>query len=174
MRHNYAENLEISFSCYTGLGCNYDDDLSTTSLSSAPVPINITLSPVSCSIFSINFLASAGNFEYSLTPAQAGKMTSSLVRANCVALFNCMDLMARFISNGAALLCLPVTLPYSIHPRFLASASSISFFRGPCPTLVTYDLKTSRTSSTLFGPTPTSEQIAEDVISFEVTNGYSP
>ena len=47
-----------------------DEDLSTISLNSAPVPINVTISPVSCSMSSINFLASGDNlrvFSYPFT-----------------------------------------------------------------------------------------------------------
>ena len=51
-----------------------DKDLSTISLNSAPVPINVTISPVSCSISSIKFLASGDNFEYSLIPLQLEKL----------------------------------------------------------------------------------------------------
>ena len=47
----------------------------------------------------------------------------------------------------------------------------ISEFNGPSPTLVTYDLKTIKTSSIFFGPTPTSEQMAEAETSFDVTKG---
>jgi len=46
--------------------------------------------------------------------------------------------------------------------------------RGPVPTRVTYDLKTTITSFTLVGPTPTSAHIPEAVTSFEVTKGYVP
>src|SRR6478735_3287529 len=117
----------------------------------------------------MNFLASSVSFENSLTPAHRGNKTSILVIASCVALFIFTDFLAKSILKDEDLLCLPVTLPYSVHPRATASSGVTSFRRGPAPTLVTKDLKTTRTSSTLFGPIPTSEQIPDAVTSFEVT-----
>jgi hypothetical protein len=82
--------------------------------------------------------------------------------------------LASSILKGEALLSLPVTLPYSAHPLFLDSSLSNSFSKGPPPTLVTYDLKTTSTSSTCLGPIPTSAHMEEAVTSFEVTKGYPP
>src|SRR5574337_1047531 len=85
-----------------------------------------------------------------------------------------IDLFARSKSNSAARLWRPVTVPTSCHPFATAFSGEISFFRGPSPTLVTKDLKTTSTSSTLFGPIPTSAHIADAVTSFDVTYGYVP
>jgi len=57
---------------------------SISSVSSAPVPISVTLSPVSPSTSSMKVCASLGSFENSLTPAEFGKMMSNLVIATCV------------------------------------------------------------------------------------------
>ena len=67
-----------------------------------------------------------------------------------------------------------VTVPNSDQPFFSASSRESSLSRGPVPTRVTYDLKTTITSSTLVGPKPISAQIPEAVTSFEVTKGYVP
>ena len=152
MRYTF---LEFSRFLFQIMSMFKEVDLSTISLNSAPVPINVTISPVSCSISSINFLPSGDNFEYSLIPS-AWKNYISLVKANWVALFNRIDLRARSISNGQpSFVCLsrfrtsPPTLS-KLHRRR-------SHFSEDLPTRVTYDLKTRRTSSILFGPTPTSE-----------------
>ncbi|MBA7557780.1 hypothetical protein ES705_50552 [subsurface metagenome] len=71
--------------------------------------------------------------------------------------------------NGAALLSLPVTAPYSTHPFSIVSSSDNSPGSSPVPTLVINDFITTITSSTFLGPTPISEHIAEDVVSLEVT-----
>src|SRR3990172_4651345 len=96
---------------------------------------------------------------------------SNFAIAILVALFSMAALLASLMLNGAARLGLPVTVPNSCQPLFCASSGDISPSMGPAPTLVTYDLHTITTSSTFFGPRPTSEQIADAVTSFDVTNG---
>src|ERR1041385_2135726 len=140
-------------------------------LISAPVPISTTLTPSLASIFSINSLGLDVNLEYSVRPAHSGNTTSSLVTANCVALFTLIDFLANSKLKGDALLCRPVTLPYSTQPNFAASSGLISFSKGPPPTRVTYALNTKITSSTFLGPIPTSEHIPDAVTSLEVTYG---
>ena len=76
--------------------------------------------------------------------------------------------------NGAARLSRPVPEAVSNHPRFMASSFNISPGKGPVPTRVINDFRTTRTLSTFVGPTPASEQIAEAPVSLPVTYGYVP
>jgi len=82
--------------------------------------------------------------------------------------------LAKSKSKSAARLCRPVTVPNSDQPFLSASSRESSFDNGPVPTRVTYALKTTITSSTFFGPSPTSAHIPDAVTSFEVTKGYVP
>ena len=82
-----------------------------------------------------------------------------------------MAFFASSKSNGAALRVLPVTVPISAQPLLTVSSGESSPVNGPSPTRVTNALNMTITSSTLFGPMPTSEQIADAVISLDVTKG---
>ena len=82
-----------------------------------------------------------------------------------------MAFFASSKSKGAALLVRPVTVPISSQPRLTVSSGESSPVKGPSPTRVTNALNITITSSTLFGPSPTSEHIADAVMSLEVTKG---
>ena len=86
-----------------------------------------------------------------------------------MALLRLIALLANSKLKSDARLGLPVTVPNSDQPLSEISSGSSSLSMGPVPTLVTYDLKTTMTSSTFVGPNPTSAHMPEAVTSFEVT-----